>query len=141
MSQVGVAAQLEAGKFQHSFTEENWLMHTPIVSNSDIGATIRRRRQELSLSQEELAFRLQLSNQQVQRYESGKDRLNVERLQALALALSVPVSYFLHNGSAPEIVRENECERELLSHYRKIQDGETKKLVVGLARTLALAGG
>ena len=108
-----------------------------ITGNNEIGAAVRRRRQELSLSQEELASRLQISTQQIQRYESGKDRLNVEKLQALALALSVPVSYLLcHDGDVePSLVCE--YEKELLRQYRRISSRDARKIVVTLVNTLA----
>jgi len=105
-----------------------------VVGNSEIGAAIKRRRLELSLSQEELAGMLKLSNQQVQRYESGKDRLNVEKLQALSLALMVPPTFFLGHTGSVEAILETDCERELISHYRKIYDAESKMIVVNLAR-------
>lgn len=111
-----------------------------VVSNNEIGAAVRKRRQQLSLSQEELAFRLQISSQQIQRYESGKDRLNVEKLQALSLALSVPVSFFLCHGNSEGTLPDSEHERELLSLYREIRCNEAKMLVVGLMRTLAAVG-
>lgn len=110
-----------------------------VVSNGEIGAAIRKRRQELSLSQEQLAARLQISTQQVQRYESGKDRLNVEKLQALSFALAVPVSYFLGYDKCA-LVPENEHEGELLASYRKISDRESRMLVMSLARALASVG-
>lgn len=112
-----------------------------VASNIEIGAAIKKRRQELTLSQEELAVKLHISSQQIQRYECGKDRLNVEKLQALAVALSVPTSYLLGKEPAIEDLREAECERELLSHYRKIQCGESKKMVLDLAQLLAATGG
>lgn len=108
-----------------------------IVSNCDIGVAIRKRRHELSLSQEALASKLNVSTQQVHRYESDKDNISVERLQAVAHALSVPVSYFICQSRVVEPIHENSCERELLSHFRKIQAMGSKELVVDLARSVA----
>jgi transcriptional regulator with XRE-family HTH domain len=89
---------------------------TEIISNDKIGTSIRRRRNELSLSQEELASKLGVSRQQVQRYENGKDMLSVEKLQAICHYLSVPVTYLLCHSS-DDAMQETEFERELLSLY------------------------
>jgi transcriptional regulator with XRE-family HTH domain len=55
-----------------------------LISNSEIRAVLRRRRLELSLSQEALASRGDVSYQQLQHYENGNDRLNVEKLRLIA---------------------------------------------------------
>jgi transcriptional regulator with XRE-family HTH domain len=110
-----------------------------IISNDKIGTMIRRRRHELSFSQEELASKLGVSRQQVQRYENGKDMLSVEMLQTLCHLLSVHVTYFFsHTGDGT--IQEDELESELLSHYKKIRSVEAKRLVVGFARTVSCVG-
>jgi transcriptional regulator with XRE-family HTH domain len=103
-----------------------------IVSNCHIGAAIRKRRRELALSQEQLAAMLNVTNQQVQRYESGKDRVSVERLQAVAFVLSVPIIYFFNQDGDEEFMQMTECERNLLSSYRKIQKQGSRELVAEL---------
>lgn len=113
-----------------------------IMSSSEIGAAIRHRRQELSLSQEELAARLEVSYQQIQRYESGKNKLNVENIQLVADALSVPVSYFFENGrmeNASGSILDQPCpkEQELLTQFRSIHDDQMKTLVINLSRLAA----
>ncbi|GAB7026372.1 helix-turn-helix domain-containing protein [Geotalea toluenoxydans] len=113
-----------------------------IMSSSEIGAAIRRRRHELSLSQEELATRLEVSYQQIQRYESGKNRLNVENIQLVADALSVPVGYFfqaVHQETVIESAIEQPCpkEQELLAQFRSIHDDQMKTLVINLSRLAA----
>lgn len=111
-----------------------------IMNSSEIGAAIKRRRQELSLSQEELAARLAVSYQQIQRYESGRNRLNVENIQLVAEALSVPVSYFFHlNSPAMEPAKTTPCtrEQELLVQFRKIRDKQLQEIVINLSRLAA----
>lgn len=46
------------------------------------------------MSQEKLAEALNVSYQQVQRYENGANLLNTEKLQIIAKFLNVPVSHF-----------------------------------------------
>lgn len=65
-----------------------------IKSGKAIGLRIKDRRKELGISQEKLAEALNVSYQQVQRYENGTNMLNTEKLQFIAEFLDVRVSYF-----------------------------------------------
>ena len=65
-----------------------------IKTSREIGEKIKRRRRDLGISQESLAEILGVTYQQVQRYENGTNKLNVENIQVIANALSVPLSYF-----------------------------------------------
>src|SRR5574341_1903042 len=75
------------------------------ITSNEIGSLIKKRRSELGISQEELAAALGVTYQQVQRYEGGQNKLNVENIQQVAGALSVPVSYFF-GTRAPLVVAE-----------------------------------
>ena len=59
-----------------------------------VGARIRMRRLLLGMKQETLARHLDLTFQQVQKYETGSNRVTAGRLAALASILAVPISYF-----------------------------------------------
>jgi transcriptional regulator with XRE-family HTH domain len=59
-----------------------------------IGEQIRKRRVALGLTQEQLAAALDVSYQQLQKYESGANRIAAARLFLLALRLDVPLSFF-----------------------------------------------
>ena len=108
-----------------------------IVSCREIGKRIKSRRHELSLTQEELATMLDVSYQQVQRYESGKDRLNVEKLQAVAHALSAPVSYFISADGCESPLVADRRESELIGHFRKVNHAGIKSLMLNMANMLA----
>lgn len=56
-----------------------------------IGANVRRIRQVREMSQEKLGGKLGLTFQQVQKYESGKNRIGGSRLAEIANILQVPV--------------------------------------------------
>lgn len=64
------------------------------VVDQHIGARIRLRRLTSNLSQECLAEMLNVTFQQIQKYEKGVNRVAASRLWDLAQALEVPVSYF-----------------------------------------------
>ncbi len=59
-----------------------------------IGSRIRIRRNLLGLSQDQLAKTLNISFQQVQKYEKGNNRIAGSRIWQLARTLNIPVSYF-----------------------------------------------
>ena len=59
-----------------------------------VGTRLRQRRDMLRVTQTELAGRLGVSFQQVQKYEKGRNRISASRLWELASALGVPVAYF-----------------------------------------------
>lgn len=59
-----------------------------------IGSRIRIRRNLLGMSQDQLAQMLNISFQQVQKYEKGNNRIAGSRIWQLARALNVSVGYF-----------------------------------------------
>ncbi len=109
-----------------------------IITSKEIGARIKKRRVELKMSQEELAEMLNVSYQQVQRYENGTSKLNVEKIQVISEALSVPISYFFESykpaiaeSTMPYLTSE---ENRLLRYFRKIKNNASKTTVVNVAR-------
>jgi transcriptional regulator with XRE-family HTH domain len=64
------------------------------VEDIEIGRKIRTLRLERGLSQSRLATGIGLSFQQLQKYESGANRVSAGRLQRIAALLSVPVTVF-----------------------------------------------
>ena len=59
-----------------------------------IGARIMAFRRERGLSQTELARRLAISFQQVQKYETGANRISASRLWGAGQAMEVPINEF-----------------------------------------------
>ena len=66
----------------------------PYAIAKHIGGRVRQRRTRLGLSQQELADRIGLSWQQVQKYEHGVNRLVGSRLWDISCALDCPVEWF-----------------------------------------------
>jgi transcriptional regulator with XRE-family HTH domain len=64
------------------------------VEDIEIGRKIRTLRLERGLSQSRLADGIGLSFQQLQKYESGANRVSAGRLQKIAEQLGVPVTVF-----------------------------------------------
>ena len=65
-----------------------------------IGARMRTRRRQLGLSQSDLAERLGVSFQQVQKYERGANRISASMLVRTARALQCPGAYLLGGSIA-----------------------------------------
>ena len=67
-----------------------------------VGERIRMRRAELGLTQEQLAQALKVSYQQVQKYETGANRISAGRIYEIARKLGVEIGYFFEGvGSDP----------------------------------------
>ena len=69
----------------------------PNAVDIHVGNRVRQRRTLMGLSQERLASALDLTFQQVQKYERGANRIGAGRLFQLARALEVPVAYFFED--------------------------------------------
>lgn len=67
---------------------------TPNPTDRHVGARVRMRRMMLGISQTVLADGLDLTFQQVQKYEKGANRIGASRLQQIANILQVPVAFF-----------------------------------------------
>ncbi|KAA0690912.1 XRE family transcriptional regulator [Neorhizobium sp. P12A] len=64
-------------------------------TDAEVGARIRMRRRVLGMSQHELAGKIGVTFQQVQKYEKGSNRVGSSRLQSIASALRVsPATLF-----------------------------------------------
>lgn len=59
-----------------------------------VGSRVRMRRVLLGMSQEKLGEALNLTFQQVQKYEKGTNRIGASRLQQISKTLNVPPAYF-----------------------------------------------
>lgn len=100
------------------------------------GKLIKKFRQQKGLSQMALAELLGISYQQVQKYESGKSSITIERLLEIAEALDIPLSRFF--PSEKELLSEEESpygelteeEKRLIELFRKIKDRNTRRAIL-----------
>src|SRR5436190_23122696 len=68
-----------------------------------VGKRVRLRRLQLSLSQTELAKKLGLTFQQIQKYEKGTNRVSCSRLSEISDVLDSPITFFFPNTARPKI--------------------------------------
>ena len=66
-----------------------------------VGSRIRVRRRVAGLTQDDLARALDLTFQQIQKYERGSNRVSASKLFGIAAVLQVPVSYFFEGLAEP----------------------------------------
>jgi transcriptional regulator with XRE-family HTH domain len=69
-----------------------------------VGARLRLRRMMIGMSQEKLGDALDITFQQIQKYEKGANRIGASRLQQLARVLNVQPAFFFEDAPAGEVV-------------------------------------
>ena len=65
-----------------------------------VGKRVRLRRTLLGMSQEQLGVTLDLTSQQVQKYESGANRISASRLWDISQVLDASIGYFFEDMSS-----------------------------------------
>src|SRR5271166_379139 len=65
-----------------------------------VGSRVRYRRMIIGMSQEKLGEKMNLTFQQIQKYEKGTNRVGASRLFQLSKILEVPVGYFFEDAFA-----------------------------------------
>ena len=102
-----------------------------------VGKTIRHRRWMIGMTQTDLANACGIKFQQVQKYETGMNRVSASRLWHIAAALDVPVSHFFDGldaaSEAPEIDR---GAAEIVAAYMAV-DPEKRRSLLNIAKALA----
>ena len=84
-------------------TEDSIERNFRITNNNAIdmhfGKRVRLRRPLLGMSQEQLGTELNITFQQMQKYERGSNRISASRLWDIGQILDVPISYFFDDMS------------------------------------------
>ncbi len=113
-----------------------------------VGKRVRHRRWMVGMTQQQLASKVGIKFQQIQKYETGMNRISASRLWDIAEALSVPVSFFFEGieegADAPEargdavpgdILADKEA-LELVRSYYQIPEVQRRRLFE-LARAIS----
>jgi transcriptional regulator with XRE-family HTH domain len=75
---------------------------TPNPIDKHVGARLRMRRLMVGMSQGRLGEALDVTFQQIQKYEKGANRIGASRLQQLARVLEVPPAFFFEDAPSFE---------------------------------------
>jgi transcriptional regulator with XRE-family HTH domain len=136
-------------------SDTNELQRQPNPVDLHVGGRIRMKRKIMGISQEKLADALNLTFQQVQKYERGSNRVSASKLYQIASFLGTPVSYFfegLHDPTEDRTQRgvaEDGAEQfvhdflmtheglELAATFPKIKRRAVRRRVLDLVRSLA----
>ena len=121
--------------------------------DAHIGARLRLRRTLMGMSQEKLADAVNLTFQQIQKYEKGANRIGASRLYQFSKILDVPPSYFfdsmpddlvehpLTGGSGENTNLKDPLTKretlELVRAYYRITEPSVRKRIFELVKSLA----
>jgi len=101
-------------------------MEEGILTSEELGAKLKEFRKTRGLTQEQLAEKTGVSFQQIQLYESGRTRMNTDKLQLVALAISVPVAALFGEVESPL----SPDEKKLLNAFRALSCPEVRQFVL-----------
>ena len=106
----------------------------------EAGSNVRLRRQIMKMSQEKLGDQLDITFQQIQKYENGANRMGVSRFCQIAEVLGVHPSKLLphcdHSSEGASPVLKLSPKATRLAHlYDNIQDKEQKRIFDSLIKS------
>lgn len=110
-----------------------------------VGKRIRHRRWMVGMTQQQLAQKVGIKFQQIQKYETGANRVSASRLWDIAETLEAEVSFFFDgldhgnksqsSGSAPVDLMADKEALDLVRSYYAIPENQRRRLF-DLARVL-----
>lgn len=120
----------------------------PTLVDQHVSSRLRWRREELKLSQQDLADQLGVTFQQVQKYERGANRISAGRLFDLAKVLDTRITYFFdgldavsagaRRGAAEEgsnyAGQVDQDAVDLMVAYQNIHDLEARKSILNMVK-------
>ncbi|NOD34626.1 MULTISPECIES: helix-turn-helix domain-containing protein [unclassified Ruegeria] len=112
-----------------------------------VGKRVRHRRWLIGMTQQQLAQQVGIKFQQIQKYETGANRISASRLWDIAEALEVPVSFFFEGleetqksesdkKSVPADLMGDKEALDLVRSYYAIPENQRRRLFE-LARVLS----
>jgi transcriptional regulator with XRE-family HTH domain len=111
-----------------------------------VGKRIRQRRWMIGMTQQQLADHVGIKFQQIQKYETGMNRVSASRLWDISDAVGVPISFFFEGlGEAEqpggELIGDMFADKEalqLVRSYYAIPEAQRRRLF-DLAKVLSQA--
>lgn len=113
-----------------------------------VGKRVRHRRWMVGMTQQQLAGKVGIKFQQIQKYETGMNRISASRLWDIAESLGVPISFFFEgiddevdvlkmekDGVPGDILADKEA-LELIRSYYQIPEVQRRRLF-DLARAIS----
>ena len=107
-----------------------------------VGKRIRHQRWLTGGTEQQLAENVGIKFQQIQKYETGANRVSASRLHDIAAAMSVPVAFFfegLDGADTPAPQEIDASEARLLADYRTLTP-TNKRSLADITRVMASSG-
>ena len=105
-----------------------------------VGQQLRARRSQIGFTQQSLATALGLSFQQIQKYESGVNRVSASKLFAMCQVLKCQPNYFFGIGEEyqeRDASKQDRGRLELLKAYNSIEKPRLRAIVRNIACELS----
>jgi transcriptional regulator with XRE-family HTH domain len=113
--------------------------------DAHVGKRIRHRRWMVGMTQQQLADKVGIKFQQIQKYETGMNRVSASRLWDIADALGVQIAFFFEGLSEDQLPQSGQGDiladkeaLELVRSYYAIPEAQRRRLF-DLARVLSEA--
>jgi len=116
--------------------------------NGAMGKRLKSRRRQLGLSQESLSLALDVTFEQVQKYEAGTERIETGRLLEIAEILKVPVLFLFGDALGRTNDREGENDvlefldtayaLRLVQAFRRIENRNIRQCIIELVEQVAI---
>jgi transcriptional regulator with XRE-family HTH domain len=110
--------------------------------DAHVGKRIRHRRWMVGMTQQQLADRVGIKFQQIQKYETGMNRVSASRLYDISKEMDVPVAFFFEGldntdaaRPAADLLGDKEA-LDLIRTYYSIPEAQRRRLF-DLARVLS----
>ena len=143
-------------------SERNFRITNKNAIDKHVGRRVRLRRTLLGMSQEQLGAELNITFQQVQKYERGANRVSAPRLWDISQILDAPIGYFFGDMSettvrnsphrvASGVDFDGKCRNpikdpmarretiELVRAYYSIEDTSLRKRAADMVKSIAAA--
>jgi transcriptional regulator with XRE-family HTH domain len=119
----------------------------PNSADIQIGKSIRAHRLIVGMSQSDLARKLGVSFQQIQKYEKGVNRVGAGRLPQIAKIFDIPIATLFDanaetspgKGTTPIALIPDRNALKLLTAFGSIAPGKVRHSLVGLVDAIAKA--
>lgn len=115
--------------------------------SSKIGEKIRKLRKSQGLSQSKLAEYIGVSYQQIQKYESGRSTISIDRLFEIADALKIPIISFFEENTDRVAEKGEEYKTQLLNlnteeflflkTFKRIKEKQLRSSLIKLVKAIS----
>jgi transcriptional regulator with XRE-family HTH domain len=109
-----------------------------------VGKRVRFKRKVLGLTQSDLAEKVEITFQQIQKYEKGENRISASMLYQIAQSLNTSVSFFFEgyaeNNASETVLKDDKVSIDLINSFSSIKNPELKKRLLMLISSVSETG-